>query len=172
MKSLIVYSSKTGNTKMVAEAIAEVLPQCDIMPMALAPAYDDYDFVAIGYWVDRGGPDADAKQFMQSIKGKWVGLFGTLGAYPDSDHGRECLEKARQAVEGNEVICSFLCMGKVDPKLIEMMQAMPGNRHPMTPERQARLEEAAKHPNQEDLMQAQAMFREAIDSIFGVDLPS
>ena len=31
MKSIVVYSSLTGNTKMVGEAIAEVLaPNCDI----------------------------------------------------------------------------------------------------------------------------------------------
>ena len=28
MKTLVVYSSRTGNTRAIAEAVAEVLPDC------------------------------------------------------------------------------------------------------------------------------------------------
>ena len=53
MKTLIVYSSLTGNTKKVAEAIAAVLPGCDLLPVEEAPAsVEGYDLVALGYWVD------------------------------------------------------------------------------------------------------------------------
>ena len=52
MKTLIVYSSKTGNTRKVAEAIHAVLPAgTDIFPVSEAPEPDAYDFVVVGYWV-------------------------------------------------------------------------------------------------------------------------
>jgi hypothetical protein len=51
----------------------------------------------------------------------------------------------------------------VDPKLLEKMKKMlpPDDPHvKLTPERQARLDEAAKHPNEEDCGKAEAFARE------------
>ena len=50
MKSLVVYSSRTGNTEKVARAIHEILPApCDIHSVETAPDPGDYGFVAIGF---------------------------------------------------------------------------------------------------------------------------
>ena len=46
----------------------------------------------------------------------------------------------------------FLCQGRVDPKILEISRQK--GRHPMTPERRARLEEAARHPDTADLAEA------------------
>ena len=40
-----------------------------------------------------------------------------------------------------------------------MMQKMASDVHPMTPERKARLEEAAKHPDEADCLRAQEAFK-------------
>ena len=54
MKSIVVYSSLTGNTKMVGEAIAEVLaPNCDIYKVEDNPDITGYDLVVVGFWVDK-----------------------------------------------------------------------------------------------------------------------
>ncbi len=163
MKSLVVYSSRTGNTKKVGEAIAAVLPNCDIFAVEEAPSTEGYDFVALGYWVDKGMADAKCKAYIETISNATVGLFGTLGAYPDSDHAKECIVMSEALLtepeRGNTVLGSFICQGKVDPKITEMMNKMASNPHPMTPERKARLEEAAKHPNEEDCAKAQEMFK-------------
>ena len=37
MKSLVVYSSRTGNTRKIAEAVAEALPGCHLHPVEEAP---------------------------------------------------------------------------------------------------------------------------------------
>jgi hypothetical protein len=34
------------------------------------------------------------KSYMSTVRNKRVGLFGTLGAWPDSDHARQCMEQA------------------------------------------------------------------------------
>lgn len=170
MKTLVVYSSLTGNTKMVAEAIAEAMPNCDIFSVQEAPAtVEGYDLVAVGYWVDKGMPDARCKAWLEGLKDARIAFFGTLGAYPDSDHARECKEKAAALVlepaRGNSVLGSWLCMGKIDPKVLEIMAKMAQNVHPMTPERKARIEEASKHPNAEDCKAAQEFIRGVLDSL-------
>ena len=170
MKTLVVYSSLTGNTKMIAEAIAEAMPNCDIFPVQEAPyTVEGYDLVAVGYWVDKGMPDSRCKAWLEGVTNARIAFFGTLGAYPDSDHARECKEKAAALVcepkRGNNVLGSWLCMGKIDPKVLEVMAKMAKNVHPMTPERKARIEEAAKHPNAEDCRAAQEYIREVLASL-------
>ncbi len=53
----------------------------------------------------------------------------------------------------------------VADRLIEAMQKMPeaAARHAMTPERKARLEEAAKHPDDNDLERARMVFSSALN---------
>ena len=54
MKSIILYSSLTGNTKRVAEAMASVMPEgTPCVPVKEAPEnLADYDNVFVGFWVD------------------------------------------------------------------------------------------------------------------------
>lgn len=163
MKSLIVYSSRTGNTRKIAEAIAAVLPGCAVHPVESAPAPEGYDLIAVGYWVDKGMPDAQAKDYLERVHDGNVALFGTLGAWPDSDHAKDCIRQGEALVNaperGNKVLGTYLCQGKVDPKIVAMMQKMASDVHPMTPERKARLEEAVRHPDEADCLRAQEAFR-------------
>jgi flavodoxin len=161
MKVLIVYSSLTGNTKMVAEAIHEVFgEEADIFPVEQAPASDRYDLVAVGFWVDRGTADQKAQTYLSRLKNKKVALFATLGAYPDSEHARNSLKNAASLMEeSNQLVGDFICQGKVDPKLVDNFKKLPeGHPHAMNPERVARLCEAAKHPDLADLTNAKAVF--------------
>ena len=84
MKTLIIYSSKTGNTRSIAEAIHEALPDSDILPVENAPAPEtlpgEYGMVCVGYWVDKGMPDAKARAYLENLRGVRAALFGTLGA--------------------------------------------------------------------------------------------
>jgi flavodoxin len=165
MNSLVVYSSRTGNTKKVAYAVYEALPEPkSIHPVEEAPLPDAYDFIVLGFWVDKGTADEKARQYMNQIQECDVGLFGTLGAYPDSDHAMECRQKVLELMTGNRIHGLFMCQGKVDPALVEAMAKMvkdqPDHPHAMTPERKARLAEAAKHPDEQDLINARTMFRQ------------
>lgn len=163
-KSLVVYSSLTGNTKKVAEAVQSVIPNCDIAAIDNLPEnLDEYYFTAVGYWVDRGLPDAKSKKLIRSLKNMNVALFGTLGAYPESSHAKGCIRDSeimlKTAEKNNNVLGSFLCLGKIDPKLIDYMGKFMGDTHPVTPERKARLMEAQTHPDNNDLENAKAVFK-------------
>ena len=48
MKSLVVYSSQTGNTRKLADAVFEALPgEKALYPVDGAPDPSGYDFIAI-----------------------------------------------------------------------------------------------------------------------------
>jgi hypothetical protein len=160
MKSLVIFSSRTGNTAMVARAIFEVLPEPrEIFPVEEAPPACGYDFVALGFWVDRGWPDARARRYMQQTRNVTIGLFGTLGAEPESTHGRSCMARAVDLVAGNHLAGTFLCQGRIDPEVIAAMQKSTDAHHTMTPERLARIRAADSHPDAADLMRAQETFK-------------
>lgn len=165
MKNLIVYSSLTGNTQKVGEAIFEIMPEgTRISPVETAPAANEYDFVSVGFWVDKGTADKKTLEYIETIRDRKVALFATLGAKADSPHAQECLEKvARLLDKSNALVGTFICQGKIDPKLTEAMKNFPkGHFHEMTTERQALHNEAAKHPDAKDLAEAQKTFMEML----------
>jgi flavodoxin len=156
MKTMVVYSSLTGNTKMIAEIIHGELDSAEIHHVVSAPAPDAYDLIFVGFWVDKGHADANALKYMEKIHGKKVAVFFTLGAYPDSEHADAVFEHTKAQLGDNEVIGHFRCLGRVDPRVLEAMRHMPNNPHKDTPERRARLAEAEKHPDETDRANAAA----------------
>ena len=160
MKAIIVYSSLTGNTEMVGQAIYDVLAdEAECFRVDKAPAPDGFDLIVPGFWVDQGRADQDMLEYLRKIENKAVAFFFTLGAYPDSPHADEVAQATAELLKvgNNNVFGHFRCQGKVDPALIERMNKMLPPDHPhaqMPPERRARLEEAAKHPNNDDLINA------------------
>lgn len=164
MKILVTYSSWTGNTKKVAKAIYEEIGG-DLKPMSEVESWEEYDFLALGFFVDKGFAGDEAKAFMEKIRGKKVGLFATLGAYPDGDHAKNVMQRGRELMNENKntLLCEFICQGAIDPKLIERMRKMAiqqGDKavHPITPEREQRWKDAASHPDKMDLQNAKKAF--------------
>ncbi len=168
MNTLLTYSSKTGNTKRVADAIYEVLPEGTVYT-AIDEDIDleKFDNVVVGFWVDKGLPNSEAKDFIEKIEGKNVAIFGTLGAYPDSDHARECMQKTRDILEGkNKLIGEFICQGAVDPKLIEIFKTFPkGHPHYLDEARKKRHKDASTHPDESDFENARLVFKEIFSEL-------
>lgn len=160
MKILLVYSSKTGNTRKVAEAIGAAL-QVSPVPVEENPSPEGYDLIIAGYWVDRGTANATMKNYLEKLSKKRVALFATLGAEPESAHAKQCLENGVNLLgEGCEVVGRFICQGKVAEEMVMQMKKMfpAGHPHAMTPERLKRIEKAASHPDAVDLEAAKAYF--------------
>ncbi|MDR2343714.1 MAG: flavodoxin family protein [Spirochaetaceae bacterium] len=161
-RGLIVYSSKTGNTKKLAEGIrtglAAALAETRIAAVEDSPDPAGADWVLVGFWADRGNADRKALNYIKSLEGHRVGLFGTMGAYPDSGHARD-ISRTVQAVaaEKNTVLGCFLCQGRIDPALTEQFKQLPpDNPHAMNEERIKLHLEAAKHPDEKDIEAAAA----------------
>ena len=143
----VVFSSVTGNTRRVAAALAESTgdPLLRVSDMADPAAFD---VLALGFWVRRGQPDPASQALWRRLQGRLTFWFGTLGAWPWSEHAAGCRQAAAALLDkgGNTVLGGFLCQGRVS--------VPASSRHPMTPERMARLAEAARHPDASELQAA------------------
>ena len=168
----IIYSSRSGNTRAVAEHLAASLelgvvnardelkarmddrgPDGRLMRGDTAGTADE--ILLLGFWAWRCGPNPTMRDLMRGLRKRRVFLFGTMAAWPDSQHARDCLACAKELLSqgGNEVLGSFFCQGRLDPKVRK------NSRHPATPERELRLAEAEKHPNSDDFAAAEAVAR-------------
>ena len=129
MKGLIIYSSKTGNTKRMAEKIYEVLKdeqQMTIKDIREAPKIEEYDFILLGGWIDRGTLETKTLKLLKTIKNKKIGLFATLGAMPDSEHGRKVIKNIEDLLNDRDSLGQYICPGLVDPKMIEKLKGITG----------------------------------------------
>ena len=73
----IIYSSKTGNTKKLAEKIREVLPEenCDYFGTEGAKALSS-DILYIGFWTDIG--NAEVSEAVKPISSRFSGKLKNL----------------------------------------------------------------------------------------------
>lgn len=80
MSYAIVYSSKTGNTKILADTLHDCLPQegCDYFGFP-DPAAMEADTLYVGFWTDKGNADESTSDFLKQLHGKNIFLFGTAG---------------------------------------------------------------------------------------------
>ena len=68
-KYSIIVSSLTGNTKMLADAIYDVLPKenCDFYGN-VKTQIPQSEMLYIGFWTDKGTADCDTLKLLQSLK--------------------------------------------------------------------------------------------------------
>ena len=149
MKSLVVYSSQTGNTKKLAETVFEALPdEKEIFELGEAPDPAAYDLVAVGFWFKSGKPNPETMDFLPKLSGKATFIFATHGAPVEYDHVAKGLEEAKGATGGAKILGSFSCMGAVNPKVLEKVRSMPEEKQPLWI---SRAEEALGHPDESDI---------------------
>ena len=106
MNIQVIYASRTGCTKKLAQAIYQGLPgenkSIHDLSQGIPPITGD--IILMGYWGVGGGPDPETKAFLASVKDKAVGIFCTLGYYADSAHGRQTLETGLDLVKENNLV--------------------------------------------------------------------
>ena len=57
MKVLVAYATVTGNTEIIARAIASAIPGADLKKLPTDVNSQNYDFIFAGFWCDKGTPD-------------------------------------------------------------------------------------------------------------------
>ncbi|MEG0135453.1 MAG: flavodoxin family protein [Cetobacterium sp.] len=158
MKSIILYSSNTGNTKKIAEVIHTTIPNSVLVNIKdnNEVNLEDYDFIVVGGWIDRATLDTTSLTLVKNIKNKKIGYFFTLGASPDSEHAKNCVDNIDKLFleNNNSIVKRYFCQGAIDPKLTAIMSS--------SPERKKRWEIAASHPDENDLFMAIQTFSNLI----------
>jgi len=155
-KTLVTYFSRTGNTKLVAEAIFGALPgDKTLKPMAEAGDLAPYQLIVAGFPVQAHSVPYPAEVFLKSIpEGKKVALFSTHGSVTGGRLSREALEYASVLVAKAHLIGTFSCRGKVSMKALEVLMQSP--EHEAWADMAA---SAATHPDESDLEDARAFAR-------------
>lgn len=163
MKYAIVYSSKTGNTKMLAEKLREILPKQDCIycgaPDGAALAAER---LYVGFWCDKGTCDADTGAFLKTVEGKELYLFGTAGFGGEAAYFDQILQRVRGGLAGDvRVAGAFMCQGRMPMSVRERYERMMS-----APEHPANLgmlienfDAALSHPDEEDLSRFEADVR-------------
>jgi len=126
MKSIVVYSSITGNTKKLAETIYKNLPdEKTICKIEEAPDPSGFDLICMGFWLQKGKPDPKSQEFLKKITNQKIFLFATHGAASQSQHAKQGMEAAKAMADKAEIIGSFNCPGQVDPKIMKKASSKP-----------------------------------------------
>jgi flavodoxin len=126
MKSIIVYSSQTGNTQKLAETIYENLSDDkNIFKIEDAPDPSGFDLVCLGFWLMAGKPDPKSQDYLTKITNQKLFLFATHGAESQSEHAQQAMNTAKSMANQADIIGSFNCPGEVNPKILEKAGSKP-----------------------------------------------
>lgn len=159
MTYAIVYSSRTGNTRQLAEALRDVLPADDCV--YFGPPHKNAlraERLFVGFWTNKGTCDADTAAFLARVTKQQVFLFGTAGFGGAPAYFDQILTAARENLPDGTAVCgTYMCQGRMPDTVRARYQAMEDS-----PLRQAMLENfeaALPHPNADDLARLQTAAR-------------
>jgi flavodoxin len=124
MKTLVVYSSKSGNTKKLAEAVhAHLAGEKVIRTIEESPESEGYDLVVIGFWLQAGKADPLTGKYLENLRGGNVFLMATHGAAVHSDHVKNAMAGAEKLASPCRILGSFNCQGEVNADFLAKAQA-------------------------------------------------
>lgn len=125
MNYSIIYSSNTGNTRMLADTIASELKKSmtsedqltisdirDIQTASIAKTHDTVYF--IGFWTDKGTCSQNIADFLQTLNNCRIFLFGTAGFGQSQEYFDKLIGNVSQYIPDScTVIGTFMCQGKM-----------------------------------------------------------
>lgn len=157
MSYAIICSSKTGNTKKLAQRAREVLGEKNECSTA------DADLVLLGSWTDKGGLDPALEDALPQLAAKRVFLFGTCGFGGSQAYYDRVLDRFQSALpEGAQVVGRFMCQGQMLPavraRYVTMAEQDPKRFEPMI----ENFDRALGHPDVADLTAFEVALRAAL----------
>ena len=165
MKAQVIYSSLSGCTRRLAEGIFNGLKAADktIHDLKDGEPVLDGDVILLGYWVDKGGPNAQMRALMEKVEGKKVGVFCTLGVWADSEHAQGSLHNGAELLkEKNTILGGYVCNGALSQQMIDAFRARSSGPHSATPASEARWALMKDHPTQSEIALAVERFNERL----------
>lgn len=139
----IVFSSRTGNTAELAEAVRGALPEgaCECFGSvdgngncndgcgcagdgdgdcngssfgSSTGAIPASDTLFVGFWTNQGVADQAAQKLLEQLRNRKIFLFGTAGFGGSEAYFQAILDKTKAFIDdSNTVIGTFMCQGKM-----------------------------------------------------------
>lgn len=126
MKYAIVFSSRTGNTKALADAAYEALPKeaCVYFGGVSGAEVSEADLIFAGFWTDKGSCDEQMKDFLNGLAHKSVALFGTAG-FGTGDYFDKILNRvAANLPDSASLAGGFMCQGRMPQSVRQNYEKM------------------------------------------------
>lgn len=170
MTYAIVYESSTGNTEQLAQAVAAALPSGECRAFGRVDEVDraavaQADRVYAGFWTNRGDCGDELAEVLATLADKDVFLFGTAGFGADATYFAGVMSRVAVHLPASaQVVGSFMCQGRM-PACVRARYAQTAAAKPEQAARMQQLidnfDEAANHPNDDDLARLRAAVEEA-----------
>ncbi len=172
MNIAIIYDSKTGNTKRLAEAIQGGLEkENELLFMSAKEALEkgklnqDIDLYFLGSWTNKGTIGDDMKAFCDSLIGAKVALFGTAGFGGSKEYYDALVHRFKEVLSENiQVLGDFYCQGKM-PEGIRNRYVSMLTEHPEDEKLKVSIEnfdDAKSHPNENDIQNIKSFAKKII----------
>lgn len=155
MSYSIVCSSRTGNTRALAEAIRDTLPPADCCYFGTPDeAALHADRLYIGFWTDKGTCDSDTAAFLARLTDQEVFLFGTAGFGGSDAYFEQIIQRVELLLPPTvQVLGHYLCQGRMPQAVRQRYEAMEDS--PRRTQMLENFDAALPHPDENDLRKLQ-----------------
>lgn len=133
MKYTVIYESATGNTRVMAEAVLAELGETDCVCFTAAAdltedmkeKVKDSEVIFLGFWTDKGGCSEKIREYMETLHGKKIFLFGTAGFGGSEIYFSQILSRVSEHLgEDNVLVGSYMCQGRMQRSVRGRYEAM------------------------------------------------
>lgn len=171
MRYQVVFVSRTGNTKKVAMAIYNGISSSlkDIVDLEEKDNHiEEADVYFVGFWVNRGSASLDILEYLGTLEGKKIALFGTCGFGNDKAYEKKIEQQVTAWLPENvQYLGAFFSQGKMGAsvrKKYEQMREQPGM-EAMADKMIRNYDEGLLHPDYTDLETARQFAKKISEEI-------
>ena len=163
MKYSIVYSSRTGNTSLLATKLKDTLPISDCVYYGTPDEKAlEADLIFVGFGTYKGDCDESLSELLNKINNKQVFLFGTAGFGKSQSYFDQIISRVKRHInDSNTVVGSYMCQGKMPMSVRSRYESMLDKEPVKMKEMIENFDEALNHPNEEDIIK----LKEAVGQI-------
>ena len=168
MKYAVIYESATGNTKMLADEIRNVLGERECIFFGTPEentqsATEGAEILFLGFWTDKGCCDETVTDFLTLLSSKKIFLFGTAGFGQSDAYFEQILSRVREQIPKScQVTGTFMCQGKMPDSVRKRYEAMMSQEPEKARQLIANFDQALTHPDKEDLAHLNQKIRDFI----------
>jgi len=163
----IIFESQTGNTKLIADSIAEACSTENIVAFGQPVDVSEADLIFVGSWTDKGNSVSGMNSFLQSLENKDIAIFGTSGFSSAEYHKKLAQRISDQIPKGNNIIDYFYCLGKLRiesrDKFVALLKENPEDVNIGVSIED--FDRASTHPDKKDIEEAKRFARSIIESL-------